>query len=929
MVEPDYYYKTFLELSRSAEKTAAGELFDLGSEAELSYFCDLSGLQESFRFRVARRSRLLAVALIDEQGALKKELLNHLIEKLEQQPFIPYPSGSADAGFSVYLLKVLKRLQTQPGFYQTIKRIGRPLCHKGAEKLIKETFNIAQTTPVSDAHIRRAVLAACFCTVRQNVGSCFATAPAILIHDEQIDSMVADFYELLSTGKLRRVFGGTEYIVPLSPSVGVGDLRKTLFQKDSDSTNCWLSPGLMHAFEIAGLIDPNQSLAQKISRQKELVLPHLEKSMTVEQLIRKVILKQFELNEADLEVQGQMQHSFLSKKEVWVERRSKKKEVLEQMLHKEEAAKSAFKAFADLPLLKAWEFTLASFSEVKMEFSRWNLYSSLGLYHKEKGGIGAVVYAYIEELLSNSQTKVDQYQKEYAIAYDQLRATEILLKNAGSESEVRRLQAQFQSRAAHLSACLEMRDRFHQAATRYSTFFSFLMEQYDKKFKEYFQEIYDADMQDVRVGPYDDSPAGFRLVYKHGRNDASMWTLIYTQQQWIDALVDFFRATEQHIIAHSDWDGAEKDVFNIVSAIIAHIRTEEFLESAFARMAKAHKTTLPNFPLKKIEQIEKKPWAYTSGGTVPTLLKTYFRRENEMTEEARWVESEADLLGFIIEVLKNLPPRVTDVYIKDRSKGMLMYSPTHAFVLHPGWSLLDQGWQDEGFTYTWIRDRIVLPGKNFYETMLLSKGEQVYLAEQLLLELNLSESHRFRSRFTPSSKPSRISAFRDLLVACVEPPQIEKIDAFLYKMLPLFSSNEWKTAVIALLSDLFDAKKMLNEYPEISDRWVSAKMIKDTAKALFLRKNGSCQSSLDLHAYIAHKAQELGFSSPGVLLFADTNWTNYAFAFVVNPGSSQLELWRTDFTGSEGFPMHHWKSFYDGTQRMAWGVYTHPNEYTL
>jgi len=40
---------------------------------------------------------------------------------------------------------------------------------------------------------------------------------------------------------------------------------------------------------------------------------------------------------------------------------------------------------------------------------------------------------------------------------------------------------------------------------------------------------------------------------------------------------------------------------------------------------------------------EKKPWAYTSGGTLPTLLKTYFRREGTFSEETRWVESPQDL----------------------------------------------------------------------------------------------------------------------------------------------------------------------------------------------------------------------------------------------------------------------------------------------
>ncbi|MBI3236472.1 MAG: hypothetical protein HYZ48_02010, partial [Chlamydiales bacterium] len=124
----------------------------------------------------------------------------------------------------------------------------------------------------------------------------------------------------------------------------------------------------------------------------------------------------------------------------------------------------------------------------------------------------------------------------------------------------------------------------------------------------------------------DDSPAGFRLVYKHGRSDPSSWTSIYTKEQYIEVLSDFFHMTQADIASACQWEGGEKEILEITSQILSHIRTPVFLETALQRMIKAH-----------ADKEGKKPWAYTSGGTMTTLLKTYYCRGSDLTEESRWV----------------------------------------------------------------------------------------------------------------------------------------------------------------------------------------------------------------------------------------------------------------------------------------------------
>ena len=221
---------------------------------------------------------------------------------------------------------------------------------------------------------------------------------------------------------------------------------------------------------------------------------------------------------------------------------------------KEKESRAAFKGVCDNSLSRAWEFTIASFSEVKMEFSRWNLYSSLGLAPQERGGNWRGDPSKNRRKDQGDQQKIQEYQTQYEIAFDQVRATEALLRNASSESDARRLQAEYQSRAYHMRSCLEMRDAVYSKGSNYSNLFSFLVKQYDEKFPEYFQEIYDAEMQDFQGDLYEDSPAGFRLVYKHGRPDPSLWTLIYKADQYIDSLLDFFSATESQIAAACEWE---------------------------------------------------------------------------------------------------------------------------------------------------------------------------------------------------------------------------------------------------------------------------------------------------------------------------------------------------------------------------------------
>ncbi len=641
-------------------------ILDLDTEMELS-----KGLSEQtlFNFRAKRRAVFLADHLLDEEGNFHQ--LAEAIVALQSQGYILAPCSYNDGDITEHFLRVLKAFQVSP---PRLKRFGLPLSDPKLAEMIAITLDVEGE--LTDRHIIWAVLSALLCPLRQSVGSCFATAPAILVHEQQMELFLDDLQQLLYKGHLTLVSGGVESTVPISPSPGIGELKRLYDAKH---------PGFTKALATIGLQPAAPSTQSYLEVLEDLVLEHFD-------------LKRRDLARVPL-------------------RLTPKLERIESAQRAIQKAKWVMVAFSDHLLLKMWEFTLASFVDVKTEFSRWNLYSSLGLHPEEKGGIGALIYHHLEHMLNEANKKLDHYQQEYEIAFDQVRATEHLLKGASSEADGRRLKGEHQSRVYHMYACLEMRDKWSQKAQNTANFFSFLIEQIVAKFQEFFQEVYDAEMQEIQGTLYDDSPAGFRLLYKNRRLHVGSWAFIHTKDEYIQALKDFFLAIENPLIENCNWEEGKLEISHLTTAVIHLVSSEEFIISAFYRMAKAHRVPLQKVDL---EKMEKKPWAYTSGGTIITLLKTYFRREGSLSEEARWVESPQDLLIFLIETLKMLPPMITDPFVRDPERRMLMTSPTHAFSLLPGQELFRQGWEERGFTYTWVRDQLINPGQEFYGAIRLS-----------------------------------------------------------------------------------------------------------------------------------------------------------------------------------------------------------------
>ena len=342
-----------------------------------------------------------------------------------------------------------------------MKSIDKPISHKYADQIISDTLLLPPNTPITDAHARRAALAAWMCLLRQNVGSCFATAPAIIVQNEQPQQFLKDIAEILGTGRLKRTFGGMEYSVPLSASWGAGDLKRPFYIPLGDAfeeSKLWLSPGLLAAFEAIGLVDREAELPQKDEKVKEILqeyvssrIPkHRASSLLSEEIIRQVVLNHLKITEKDLvdyenSPRGNDPQRFDDANSIG----GGKGDACSSFYILFGEACNAFKALADNALLKAWEFTLASFAETKSQFTRWNLYSSLGLGPEEKGGVGACLYAILNRKIEEYKRRIDDFQFEYEQAFNQLKSMEARMRSVSSEKDAQWLKAEYQTNATN------------------------------------------------------------------------------------------------------------------------------------------------------------------------------------------------------------------------------------------------------------------------------------------------------------------------------------------------------------------------------------------------------------------------------------------------------------------------------------------------
>lgn len=918
---------------------------------------DASLLQDSFLWRSTTIARELATILINEEGHLDEKGVKRALFILETESFSLHKGRYHDAAFMESLKSLLEKLDRDPRLKNALKRVSKPVSHPLADKIIRATLQLKENFPIKEKHAKQAALAALFCALRQNVGSCFATAPAIRIQREYPAQLLADIAALFGTGRLQRIHEGVEYRVPLSFSFGVGELLKPIFLnalgKDIEATLS-TSYSLLLPLERAGVID--SLLSQE---EKQVILATLLKKsgllkrvqndfvlITVEEILRHLLQVHFKLSEADIKSEDKKEgFALISRIPILRGGHELKKE----RFHKTYLiVKEAFVAMTDNPLLKSWEFTLASLSESKADFAQWNLSASLGLNPEEAYGIGQILYENIQNKIGLLNSEIEEMQRKYEQIFLQAKYIEGRIQKSATEKEQQWLLADYNVRKLEIDHALRQRDEAYEKGNKLRELFAFMLHFYQEKFKEYFQEIYDPEMHDLLPSLYDDSPAGFRLLYKHGRKNPSLWTYIYTLEEYTEALVSFFTSTENELRHKEESEGLGKELGELVTVAVLAVREQTFLEASFYRLGKAYGEKVVQDPLLHQERVKRKPWAYVSGGTMTTLLSCYYGLSNAPREESCWVESVTELFAFYLDTLKTLPLSIQNYFSAHDKASMLAFSPTHAFLLLPGYSLFKRGWQSDLYSYTWIRDEIVNPAAKFISSIELDQGMMAYLSEKVCAHLPPGYRKMIYRKLLQFNLLMSTQQYKEEVMLLLSYERWfqqggmiremgEQIDAILYESLPFTFGYQLEERVVALCEEVSDIERELCErmrpeakrVQEERGRYelVSARELLELTKSLLQRVLGRNRIYFDLHSALQRAMQKLEFALRAPVLFGDTNWVKNHFGFCVSPGSLELELWRFDIAGSSGRPITAWKEHLDGRSKGKWGLLTNLTEY--
>jgi hypothetical protein len=863
------FWDLFIDILRGVSQTPLFRTVNFPREMEISRGMAICPLQDPLRFRARFLALEIASALIDDQGNLRLDLAQSLHQEIQRNKYLIGPSLENETFLFEHIQSSLETLLIDNAFQKQFLRLSPPLCHKGAERLIRDTLWPQPIKEMQAVDVKRAVLAAWFTWLRQTTGSCFATAPAILIQEEQPLRFLQDIFDLLMTGALRRVAGGHEYAVPLCPSMEQADLLRSIGPFSPDALA--FSPGLLAAFGAAGLFEGSVSLPER-RRKMRVWIEREEEAKTPKELIESVLLRVLGLERSDVKEEEGLKRLEMSpllarQSAVYYQKPSERAKKVSEWKEKSFAACSAYQSLGDCALLRAWEATMASFSDVKVDIGRWNLYNSMGMHPDHPGGIGAFLYERINIRLQKVNQEIVFLRNEYERAV-------LTARNA----ERMGLSAEWSRSMYTANSILPQIEQLSKEAEKLANLLSKIIGGYDRLIPESFQEIFDPSLTQNLSEMIDDSPAGFRLAFKHGRSASSQWTFIRSSEEFIRSLREFFEYAEREL-------SSEMAIEELSTELIQFIQTEEFLQGAIQR-AKANPT---------MQGKAAKPWEYISGGSLPALLQTYYNRTSPFTILERKIQNEEELIAFLSE----------SVVLAPSSKRVLMHSPTHAFILRPDWFPTDPMESIERMAGFWKQ---------------VGLQDEEWLAERFSLWLPRREQALFLHRSRQKNGFENIDAFRNHLIDCAGKTLDPLVDAFLYESLPLIHQ---KTAlIIGAEIGGFDQKRLEPYFADAS--FFTPVDFKERLKAAFIARARAPFSEVDLDANIAASLRERNLAAPMPILFADTNWSAGFFGLAISPQGS-LNLWRFHRTGMTGTPMRAW---FDLQKEGSWIVLCRPKEYT-
>lgn len=917
---------------------------------ELFRAYQITALQSPLAAKNITLARNIARYILADNGELDIAKVVRAIEHLTSCLYPLGPHRQDETQSREHILHMLQAIKQESEIKERIKKLFVP-SYTTIQNLIRHTLALDSGSALTPTHVRQAVLTALFSYLRQDVGSCFVTAFAIRIHQEYPTLFIKDMDHLLSSGKITRIVNSREISVPINLSGCIGELFKPVRILDlypDPIMKLSLSPGLTHAFLAAGLVqtldDPQIRIQQLLSHEYLMnKLQYIDETITANEIIESTLLHHYQISSHALQSLLYQEGLYSKQQVVFSEEHTQhlsQNQRVYNYLTAYNAAKIAFIRDTQNPLLKSWEYTLATLADANNSFTLNHIRIALGWDAKDLQSIAHVIQQSVEQEVHDARKLIEKCEQTYNEARAQLDYIENRMKHPINAEDNKILLMDHIRFRQELNQALHDWNTAQEKAKKLLSLPNFVLSFYTKVLPQYFRSSYDAFIQEFSH-MYDDIPAGFRILFTHGRSHPHTWSPIYSLKEFISFLSEFFSSTEGDLLSKHGIVGLEKEATTLINKIISHLQKTTFQESAILRILHAYQQPIPSSILNNLNKISHTPWVYVSGGTVDTLIQDYFENTEKVVRINKHPENAHELAAFFSDALKDLPSAIKN-YLEDGSHNLLASSPTHVFSITAGSPLFRDAWNNDWYSYTWLRDVWMKQQQDFLKATLLYEQEIYTFIHRFCVKYNLNnvakDFHNFCSDYSLTLPELYDKASRFLKDVFPEFPVLtlyqRRLAHTLVQDIPYISEQQIPEVLENICGYLGIASRITYEkFSNLIEQFVpklsllSSKNIRHLLIGLFMESYHRIYFEEDLFLRLTTAMRHYQLAYPAPLLFGDTNWAYSYFGFILHPGTQEIDLWKFNYAGLQGYPLENTQELFSVSQ--PWTLYANPIDYGM
>lgn len=823
----------------------------------------------------------------NEKSTFIKKIENS-IELLKNMPLY-VPVGMQEIRAFEFMQKKLNQLKSSEHLIRVLSNIKKPYYESDQYDMIKYTLLLSQETNLHVVQGKAAALAALITPIRQEVGSCFATALAIEIQENQNENFLEIISKIISSGEVSFTYSGTTNKAYISN-------RPTIAQQAKNSFYIFLKH-LEDAKKIPMLRIITGLISEKFSKEE------------IDELIDKFIIKsKRDMDKDDWSTIDLIQH--LGK---FVENTKSSNNQYVFSTHKHlggfkrkslsDTALLYASSVSNLHISRVFEFALATFSESEGAKLKTAILTSLGFQGRENNTIGDEVFDHIKQRLISVHEDLN-----YNInVYNQLQYTDYLKHQRNNESSASSMGSEAVLFSIHNLKNLQntltglYEDIYHQLSVRAENFFA---ESYDPHLSSH----------NTYAGVLEDIPAGFRLMFKGSAHSTKM-SSINTAEEFSKAMHEFIILSTVDIIDEIAGPNSSEEIKNEISEVLniisQGITGSNFIQKCFENIANRMNLHLdfhanPKHTIKVMMDKNITPWSTPSGGSPINLLKNIYNiQEGLHSSKKSDASSLHEIISFWKETCKKIPS----------TRAVIATSPTHVFRLFPN-----------AIQYHDRYELILFDHQDYFPDII----------DEYFISFVSDISHKGfkyvfdQVKYTNNFKDLKKSIFS--MMENVTPDTYEILMSNIFALSQTLSMRSIINQKNRLAELLYQKSKKSQDIDHMHS------IIKDFITS---QQNRKCTSYRRLFSFICHHCALItpfedlfrslkeifnGFYPEASQILGDTNWACRNIILLRNELSNKQEIWAFDDDYCKGFPLLDWnreKNIRSGT----WEIFSKPDQY--